>query len=156
MFNFDPQLTFQLEGTSQDPQKQWLAFSTQQWQLPDSLISTRLHLEVQGGTKFATSPYVDIMAGDSVYGWSPTVYDSIPITIITTCCTSPRGDVNGDGNNANILDLNFLVNRIFRGGPAAACPEEADCNSDGTPSNILDLNFLVNRIFRGGALPGPC
>ncbi|HEX2897677.1 MAG TPA: hypothetical protein VHP63_06475, partial [candidate division Zixibacteria bacterium] len=156
VFNFDPQLTFQLEGTSQDPQKQWLAFSTQMWQLPDSQISTRLALEVTGGTKFATSPYVDIMAGDSVYGWSPTLYDSIPITIITTCCVSPRGDVNGDGSNANILDLNYLVNRIFRGGPAASCPEEADCNSDGTPSNILDLNFLVNRIFRGGALPGPC
>jgi len=74
-----------------------------------------------------------------------------------TCCLGNRGDANFDGNpNANILDLNYLVNRIFRNGPAAACAEEADCNSDGNSGNILDLNYLVNRIFRNGPAPGPC
>jgi hypothetical protein len=72
------------------------------------------------------------------------------------CCVSPRGDYNDDGTNANILDLTFLVDRIFRGGPPASCPKEADINSDGTPSNILDLTFLVDRIFRGGPPPGAC
>lgn len=73
-----------------------------------------------------------------------------------TCCLGNRGDANFDGTNANILDLNYMVNRIFRGGAPYQCPEEADCNSDGTAGNIIDLNFLVNRIFRGGPLPGPC
>lgn len=155
-FNFDPILTQQLEGTSTDTSKQWLAFSIPNWQIPDSLISTRIELDVKVGTKFDAYPLVKVMAGDAVYGWSPTPYDSIPISIISVCCVNPRGDLNGDGMNANIIDLNFLVNRIFRGGPAASCPEEADVNSDGTPSNIVDLNFLVNRIFRGGAAPGPC
>jgi hypothetical protein len=155
-FNFDNQLTIQLESTSVDSSKQWFAFSTQQWQLPDSLISTRLSLEIATGTKFASNPYVEIMAGDSVYGWSPTPYDSIPITIINTCCVSPRGDLNGDGTDANILDLTYAVDRIFRGGPPAACPEESDVNSDGAPTNILDLTFLVDRIFRGGPPPGAC
>ncbi len=72
------------------------------------------------------------------------------------CCLGNRGDANFDGINANILDLNFLVNRIFRGGTPAPCFEEADCNGDGISGNIIDLNFLVNRIFRGGAAPGPC
>jgi hypothetical protein len=72
------------------------------------------------------------------------------------CCQGNRGDANSDGANANILDLTFLVDRIFRGGAPAACPQEADCNSDGTTSNILDLTFMVDRIFRGGAAPGPC
>ncbi|HEX2897341.1 MAG TPA: thrombospondin type 3 repeat-containing protein [candidate division Zixibacteria bacterium] len=72
------------------------------------------------------------------------------------CCISNRGDVNYDGTDANILDLNFLVNRIFRGGVNPGCPSEADVNSDGTSGNIVDLNFLVNRIFRGGAAPGAC
>lgn len=72
------------------------------------------------------------------------------------CCVGSRGDLNGDGNDANILDLNFAVNRVFRGGPLPGCPEEGDVNSDGTSTNILDLNFLVNKVFRGGTAPGPC
>ncbi|MCH7948504.1 MAG: hypothetical protein IIC66_11975 [candidate division Zixibacteria bacterium] len=72
------------------------------------------------------------------------------------CCLSDRGDVNGDGNEADILDLTYLVDFIFRGGLAPPCPAEADTNSDDTPANILDLTFLVDRIFRGGPAPGPC
>lgn len=75
----------------------------------------------------------------------------------TSCCVGIRGDCNNDGQvNPNILDLNFLVNRIFRGGPSAVCLLEGDCNGDGTSQNIIDLNFLVNRIFRGGPLPPSC
>ncbi len=75
---------------------------------------------------------------------------------LPACCIGSRGDLNNDGTDANILDLTFAVNRIFRGGPPAVCPQEADVNSDGTSSNILDLTFLVNRIFRGGPPAGPC
>ncbi len=73
-----------------------------------------------------------------------------------SCCISPRGDVNNDGTNLNILDLTFLVDRIFRGGAPAVCLPEADLNGDATSSNILDLTFAVDRIFRGGPAPGPC
>jgi len=72
------------------------------------------------------------------------------------CCLGDRGDVNGDGNEADILDLTYLVDYVFRGGLAPPCPSEADVNSDETPANILDLTFLVDRIFRGGAASGPC
>ena len=72
------------------------------------------------------------------------------------CCIGNRGDVNGDGNDNTILDLNYMVTDIFRGGAASPCPVEADLNSDGAASAILDLNFLVNDIFRGGAAAGPC
>ena len=72
------------------------------------------------------------------------------------CCFGDRGDVNGDGNEADILDLTYLVDFIFRGGPGPPCPAEADTNSDDTPANILDLTFLVDFIFRGGVPPGPC
>ncbi|MEE8404874.1 MAG: CHRD domain-containing protein [candidate division Zixibacteria bacterium] len=73
-----------------------------------------------------------------------------------SCCQGIRGDVNGDGDDATILDLVFLVDRIFRGGGPADCSEEADVNGDGTSASILDLTFLVDRIFRGGVAPGPC
>lgn len=78
------------------------------------------------------------------------------IVVDMGCCVGNRGDFNGDGVDANILDLTYVVDRIFRGGSASVCPEEADINNDGIPSNILDLTFIVDRIFRGGQPPDPC
>jgi len=72
------------------------------------------------------------------------------------CCRGRRGDLNGDGAEANTIDLNFLINYIFRSGQSPTCKGEADVNSDRSPGDILDLNFMVNRIFRGGAEPQNC
>lgn len=72
------------------------------------------------------------------------------------CCVGIRGDLNGDGDDANILDLTFAVDRIFRGGGPPGCPIESDANGDGDPLSILDLTFLVDFIFRGGGPPGSC
>ena len=79
------------------------------------------------------------------------------IQCVVPCCILPlRGDMNYDGDDANILDLTFAVDRIFRGGPPPVCPEEGDPNTDGDVCNILDLTMLVDRIFRGGQPPDPC
>ncbi|HEX2897965.1 MAG TPA: dockerin type I domain-containing protein [candidate division Zixibacteria bacterium] len=56
------------------------------------------------------------------------------------------GDVNLDGA-VTILDLNYLINSIFRGGPPPQLSESADINHDG-PVNIVDLNLLVGLLFR--------
>lgn len=60
------------------------------------------------------------------------------------------GDLNGDGSAGNIIDLNFLINRIFRLGPESDPPEASDVNCDGGNGNIIDLNWMINRIFRNG------
>lgn len=77
-------------------------------------------------------------------------------SVLCECCQSLRGDFNLDGSDANILDLTFVVDRIFRGGGVPVCTEEADINADGNSANILDLTFLVDFIFRGGPVPPAC
>ena len=52
----------------------------------------------------------------------------------------------------DILDLNFLVNYLFRGGAAPAPELIGDFNGD-CNMNILDLNYMVNYVFRGGLPP---
>jgi len=63
------------------------------------------------------------------------------------------GDVNNDGTPSTVLDLTYLIDDIFRGGPDAVFPQSADLNGDGTPATVLDLTFMVDDIFRGGPAP---
>jgi hypothetical protein len=72
------------------------------------------------------------------------------------CCIGIRGDANGDGIDNNVLDLTYIINDIYRGGPPSPCIEESDLNGDGTPANVLDLTFIINDIYRGGPPPGSC
>ena len=90
---------------------------------------------------------------------NPTVANR-PVLTVTflppPCCVGIRGDIDGNGTTADILDLTYMVNDIFRGGPDSPCPEEADLDNNGTPSTILDLTYLINDIFRGGPNPPAC
>jgi len=72
------------------------------------------------------------------------------------CCLGIRGNVDGDpGDQINVADLTFLVDFLFRGGPAPPCPEEGDVNGAGG-INVADLTYLVDFLFRGGATPAAC
>ena len=64
------------------------------------------------------------------------------------------GDANNDQSEIpNILDLTFLVDYIFRGGPLPEIPAAADLDGSGGNPNIIDLTAMVDYIFRGGAQP---
>ncbi len=63
------------------------------------------------------------------------------------------GDVDGNGQFQGIVDLNYLINRVFRGGPLPPNQQAADVNGSGGVANILDLNYMVNYVFRGGPAP---
>jgi hypothetical protein len=78
-------------------------------------------------------------------------YQSNPFSF--TYSTFLCGDINSDGTAGNILDLTFLVDRIFRSGPPPNPPIAGSVNCD-PDVNILDLTYMVDRIFRGG--PAPC
>jgi len=61
------------------------------------------------------------------------------------------GDANGDGN-INILDITFLINYLYKGGPAPDPVEIADVNGSGN-INLLDITYLIGYLYKGG--PGP-
>lgn len=70
-----------------------------------------------------------------------------------------RGDLNNDNDIATVLDLTYLIDRIYRGGADPfPSPLMGDLNCDGSANNIVDLTYLVDFIFRGSGLPpiNPC
>ncbi len=66
------------------------------------------------------------------------------------CCIIP-GDADSSGS-FNIGDVTFGIARIFSGGPAPACQDEADANGDNM-YNIADVTYGIARIFSGGPAP---
>lgn len=73
-----------------------------------------------------------------------------------SCCIGTRGDLNADGESNTLLDLNFMVNQIFRGGPDPLCSLESDLDGNGTTSTITDLLYIINFIYRSGPIPVDC
>lgn len=68
-----------------------------------------------------------------------------------------RGDPNRDGKQS-ILDVVFLVNFVFKGGPEPFPYTLGNINCDFTSGgidiiNIVDLIGVVNFVFRGGKAP---
>jgi len=61
------------------------------------------------------------------------------------------GDAGGD-ETVNILDVTYLINYLYKGGPAPEYPEAADVNSDAV-INILDVTYLINFLYRDGPEP---
>ncbi len=67
------------------------------------------------------------------------------------CPTYTCGDVNGNGV-INSADIIYLVNYVFKGGPAPEPIETGDVNNNGA-INSADIIYLVNYIFKGGSSP---
>jgi hypothetical protein len=61
------------------------------------------------------------------------------------------GDANLDGQ-VNVGDAVFLVNYIFKGGPAPEIPNFADANAD-CEINVGDAVYLINYVFKSGPAP---
>ncbi|MEE9441743.1 MAG: M28 family peptidase [candidate division Zixibacteria bacterium] len=62
------------------------------------------------------------------------------------------GDANGD-DEVNVGDAVYIINHVFKGGPAPEPIESGDANNDGE-TNVGDAVYLINHIFKGG--PPPC
>ncbi len=66
---------------------------------------------------------------------------------IVDCSTKPKGDVNASGL-VDSLDIFYLINSLFAGGPPPVCPGSGDVNGDGV-TNPSDIFYLINYIFAG-------
>jgi hypothetical protein len=73
--------------------------------------------------------------------------DSKLVTFVAT-----RGDANGDGI-INSVDVLYLINYLFVGGPMPQPWEAGDCNCDGV-INAVDVLYLINHLYAGGPPPG--
>jgi len=62
-----------------------------------------------------------------------------------------RGDTNGDGI-INSADIVYLINYLFKGGPAPDPLWVGDCNCDEVV-NSADVVYLIDYLFKGGPPP---
>ncbi len=77
--------------------------------------------------------------------------------LLTFCSVPVYGFVCGDANSdqdINVGDAVYVINYIFRGGPAPAPLEAGDVNLD-LAVNIGDAVYIINFIFKGGPVPCP-
>ncbi len=66
------------------------------------------------------------------------------------------GDVDFSKGPPNILDIVFLLNQVYKGGPVPQFDVRmSDINCD-EKVNIIDIVNLINAIYKGGTFPGPC
>jgi hypothetical protein len=79
------------------------------------------------------------------------VYTDIIINKISTDCCNVPGDANST-ETVNILDVTYIINYLYKGGPPPECLNEGDVNETCT-INILDVTFLINYLYKGGPPP---
>jgi TolB protein len=61
------------------------------------------------------------------------------------------GDADSSGT-INVSDVIYLINYLFRGGPAPEPRIAGDCNNDGRVS-VSDVVYLINYLLKGGPEP---
>ncbi|KPL01025.1 MAG: hypothetical protein AMJ91_01935 [candidate division Zixibacteria bacterium SM23_73_3] len=112
----------------------------------------------KGGEVFETG-YADLMGQVTLYP-SPTSLGYIDVTVTAYNFLpfvglmevgSKIGDVTNDGQ-IDITDVLFLVNYLYKGGPAPDPLEMGDVNCDEL-IDAGDVLFLINYLYKGGASP---
>ncbi len=104
-------------------------------------------LSVDGDSLVGTVP-----VGPTQYTFTVTVADpfvntSQEVTLDVFAC----GDANGDGD-VNVADGIYIINFIFKSGPAPVPMEAADANGD-LSVGVGDAVYIINYIFKSGPAP---
>lgn len=89
------------------------------------------------------------------YYWKVRAYDKhseVWSTQTWTLLSAMYGDTNGD-KKVTVADVIYLINFLFKGGPAPNPLQTGDVNCDGYVT-VSDIVFLINYLFKGGPAPG--
>ncbi len=78
---------------------------------------------------------------------TPSVIIPVSLAIESYTC----GDASGDGD-ITVADAIYLINYIFKSGPAPIPPEAGDANAD-HDVNVGDAIMLINYVFNSGPAP---
>ncbi|SYZ72506.1 conserved exported hypothetical protein [Candidatus Zixiibacteriota bacterium] len=70
---------------------------------------------------------------------------------VASGCSFNCGDIDANGT-INLLDISFLINFLYRNGPAPMNLNDADVNHSGS-INILDVAYLINFLYKSGSNP---
>ena len=98
-----------------------------------------------------------VVGASNPYEYISPSWDGPHCFTVVICCLGNRGDINGDGIDADIADLIYLVDYMFQGGPDLPCAQEANVNGDPDEAiDIADLIYLVTFMFNTGPAPYPC
>ncbi|MFH1207188.1 MAG: dockerin type I repeat-containing protein [Patescibacteria group bacterium] len=76
-------------------------------------------------------------------------------TGVTLGVNEPVGTLRGDVNNdslIDIVDINYLLQYLTKGGPAPANPDTGDVNGDGV-IDMADITYLIDYKYGGGPAP---
>jgi len=60
------------------------------------------------------------------------------------------GDINGDGQGPNVVDLTYFVDYLYFSGPPPPVMEATDVDGSGGNPNVADLTYLVEYLFFQG------
>jgi hypothetical protein len=101
------------------------------------------------GTTWETGEFTfTVKATDAL---EPSYVDTREFTLTVIDMGYGPGDANLDGS-CDVGDAVFLINHIFKGGPAPDEANFADVNAD-CAINVADAVYLINYVFKGGAAP---
>jgi hypothetical protein len=107
-------------------------------------ISDTGHVEIDS----AFFPPSGVLAFTGIYAlsWTPQ-FAKLQLHLMPTAA----GDVNQDGS-VGIVDVVFMINYLFKNGPAPPCSNCTDVNCD-CEIGLVDVVYLINYLFRSGDPP---
>ncbi|UCG62924.1 MAG: putative Ig domain-containing protein [Candidatus Zixiibacteriota bacterium] len=146
--------TYNPEGRLTDSAQWWYPWETRKGALFSS--------DVPGQSEFGPQTYP---SSDSYYGYSgiyvrvdsivgERMYLYVNTELEWLECCELRGDADHNGQ-FDLLDLDFIVDYLFRDGSAPICEQEADAD-DNDQVDILDVDYLIDYLHRGGPAPIDC
>lgn len=120
------------------------------WSIIEGVLPPELQLNLTSGIISGIPEDVGVynIAFRASDGSVPAQLDTVELSLFVGCLC---GDANYDGS-INVLDVAYIVNYLYKGGPAPIPPIAADADGSGY-TNILDAANIISYLYKGGSAP---